>query len=92
MALYKEIRQEDGVITNYHRILYIHNTINKQSSIAVLSYVDSAARMSEQQKNITITPYQKGIVYERDYDETMTPEKAYEFLKTLPVFVGAEDV
>lgn len=91
MALYKEIKQEDGVVTNYHRILYIHNTINRQSSVAVLSYVDSIARTSEQE-NAATKPYQKAITYETDYDESMTPEKAYVFLKTLQVFEGAEDV
>lgn len=91
MALYKEIRQDDGVTTKYHRILYIHNTLNKQSSIAVLSYVDNESRISEQ-GNITTKPYQKAVTFETDYDETMTPGKAYEYLKTLPVFEGAENI
>ena len=91
MALYKEIRQDDGVTTKYHRILYVHNTINKQSSIAVLSYVDNIARADEQE-SIIAQPYQKAVTYETDYDETMTPSKAYEYLKTLPQFENAEDV
>lgn len=91
MALYKEIRQDDGVTTKYHRILYVHNTINKQSSIAVLSYVDNIARADEQE-SIIAQPYQKAVTYETDYDETMTPAKAYEYLKTLPQFENAEDV
>lgn len=91
MALYKPIRQEDGVVTNYHRVLYVHNTVNQQSSIAVVSYIDEQNREDEL-NSITPNPYKKAITYETDYDENMTPEKAYEFLKSLPVFEGATDV
>lgn len=37
MALFKEIKQPDGVITDYHRILFLQTTVNQQNSIAVLS-------------------------------------------------------
>lgn len=91
MALYNPIRQEDGVTTSYNRILYIHNHINSHCSIAVVSYVDESARTNEQ-TNVIAQPYKKGITYETAYDETMTPAKAYEFLKTLPEFEGATDI
>lgn len=88
MALFKIIRQDDGVTTNYHRILYIKQTVNKQNSIAVVSYVDLDSRESDS----TDKPaYKKAITYETEYDETMTVETAYDYLKTLPVFEGAED-
>lgn len=90
MALQKAIRQEDGVTTSYHRISYIHNTINRQSSIAVLSYVDKEAREDEIKNNLQ--PYRQSKTYETTYDEGMTPEKAYEYLKTLPEFEGAVDI
>lgn len=91
MALYKEIRQGDGVTTNYHRILFLTQTVNRQNSIAVLSYVDDQARDDE--KNSTLTqPYQKSITYETAYDPNMTIESAYEYLKTLPQFEGAIDI
>lgn len=91
MALYKEIKQSDGVTTKYHRILYIMTTINRQNSIAVLSYVDDESRTSEKE-NVMTQPYQKSITYETDYDPNMTIETAYEWLKTLPPFEGAENV
>lgn len=91
MALYKEIRQEDGVTTKYHRILFIQITTNRQNSIAVLSYVDDDSRSAEQ-TDILTSPYQKSITYETDYDENMTIEKAYDYLKTLPEFEGATDI
>ncbi len=90
MALYKEIKQDDGVTTSYHRILYVMTTINRQNSIAVLSYVDNESRDSEKD-NIIAQPYQKAVTYETTYDPNMTIEKAYEYLKTLPLFEGAVD-
>lgn len=91
MALLKEIRQEDGVTTSYHRILYITATVNRQNSIAVISYVDEEARESELNAILT-QPYTKSITYETAYDDTMTVEDAYEWLKTLPEFEGSENV
>lgn len=52
MALFKEIKQPDGVITDYHRILFLQTTVNQQNSIAVLSYVSSEVRDGERK----ITP------------------------------------
>ncbi len=90
MALYKEIRQNDGVRTAYHRIMFLQQTVNKQNSIAVLSYTDEEARKFEQ--DVDYRPYRKSVTYEVDYDPTMTIEDAYAYLKTLDVFAGAEDV
>lgn len=91
MALCKEIRQDDGVVTNYHRILFIQTTTNRHNSIAVLSYVDDKSRESEKEATMT-QPYRKSVTYEIDYDDSMTIKKAYEYLKTLPEFEGAEDI
>lgn len=90
MALYKEIRQIDGVRTSYHRIMFLQQTVNKQNSIAVLSYTDEEARRFEQDGEYR--PYRQSVTYEVDYDPTMTIEKAYEYLKTLDEFSGAEDI
>lgn len=91
MAIYKPIRQEDGVTTSYHRILYLMQTVNRQNSIAVLSYVDDESRSAEMDCTI-VQPYQKSTTYEVPYDESMTIEDAYAYLKTLPQFEGAEDI
>ena len=91
MALYKEITQSDGVVTNYHRILFIQTVTNSHNSIAVLSYVNDVSRQNE--KDATLSqPYQKSITYATDYDPEMTIEKAYTYLKTLPQFEGAGDI
>lgn len=91
MALRKDIRQRDGVTTSYHRILFLQQTINRQNSIAVLSYVDEEAREAEMNDTIE-QPYKVSITYEIPYNEDMTVEKAYDYLKTLPEFEGADDV
>ena len=91
MALYKEIKQSDGVITKYHRILFLTKTVNRQNSIAVLSYVDEESREGEKE-NVMAQPYQKSVTYETDYNPDMTIEDAYDWLKTLPFFEGATDV
>lgn len=89
MALQKTIVQNDGVITNYHRILYTQSSINSHNSIAVLSYINEDSRKNESAEN---HPYTAAITYEKDYEENMTIESAYEYLKTLPEFEGAVDV
>lgn len=89
MALYKEIKQPDGIITKYHRILYIQSTINSCTSIVVISYVDEDNRREQTIEN---TPYNVIVTYERLYHENMTIEEAYDYLKSLPVFKGATDV
>lgn len=91
MALYKAIKQNDGVTTNYHRILYVQITTNRQNSIAVLSYVDDTSRDAEK-GNVMSQPYQKAVTYETAYDPNMTIEAAYGYLKTLPLFEGATDI
>lgn len=89
MALKKEVRQDNGVVTNYHRILYITSMINSHVSIAVLSYIDEPGRNME---NSETEPYKVAVTYEKEYEENMTIEDAYEYLKTLPEFEGAEDI
>ena len=89
MALMKAIKRDDGVVTNYHRILFIQTTINRQNSIAVLSYVDEESRLTE---SVEVRPYKVAVTYETAYSETMTVEDAYNYLKTLPDFEGAEDI
>lgn len=89
MALKKEIRQDDGVVTSYHRILYVQSTINSHVSIAVLSYVDETSKDME---NVGKTPYKKAVTYETTEVSDMSIKKAYAYLKTLPEFEGAEDI
>lgn len=89
MALKKENRQENGVVTSYHRIMMINSVINHHISIAVLSYIDEDSRNTEDNGG---KPYKVAKTYEKSYEENMTIEEAYEYLKTLPDYEGAEDI
>lgn len=91
MALYKPVKQSDGVTTNYHRVLFVQITTNRQNSIVVLSYVDDESRSNERTDSFS-TPYKQTTTYETDYNPNMTIETAYEYLKTLPEFEGATDI
>lgn len=91
MALKKRVIQEDGVVTEYHRILYVSNTVNSHSSIAVISLVSEEIRDKQLAREIK-EPYQKIITYETTEYSDLTVEKAYEYLKTLDAFEGAEDI
>ena len=89
MALKKDIVQDNGITTSYHRILFIQSTINSHTSIAVLSYVDEQSR--EREGSAEVQPYKTAVTYETDYVENMTISDAYKYLKTLPEFSDAVD-
>ena len=91
MALKKKIIQDDGVTTEYHRILYVQSTVNSHCSIAVISLVSEENRDKQLAGEIQ-QHYQKIDTYETTEYDDLTIEKAYEYLKTLPEFEGAEDI
>ena len=83
MALSKEIRQEDGVVTRYHRILFMSQFVNSHTSIVVASYVDRESRDTLEDG---MEPYVRTVTYETDYVES-----AYAYLKCLEAFADSED-
>ena len=91
MALKKDITQDDGVVTSYHRIAFVQITTNRQNSITVFSYVNNDVREQEKEESMA-QPYCKSVTYETDYDANMTIETAYEYLKSLPEFKEAKNV
>lgn len=90
MAIMKAITQEDGVTTNYHRILYVQNIPNSHVSISVLSLVSEEIR-DEQKAGEIEHPYTCSVTFETEEVSEMTTAEAYNYLKTLPAFEGAED-
>lgn len=90
MAIMKAITQKDGVTTNYHRILYVQNMPNSHTSIAVLSLVSDEVR-EEQKAGDIEHPYTHSVTYETEEHDDLTVSEAYDYLKTLPAFEGAED-
>ena len=88
MALKKSIRQEDGVVTSYHRILFMSQFINSHTSVVVASYVD---RQSRDTLDEGAEPYVRTVTYETDYDPEMNVDSAYAYLKGLDAFAGSDD-
>lgn len=95
MALKKEIEMNNGVIMNYHRVTSLNVITNVQNIIEVSSYPSEAKRIQEQ---IALTKGESYDVFVHteivgvEYDQEMTIKSAYDYLKTLPVYQGAEDV
>ena len=83
MALKKKITQDDGVITEYHRILYVFNVVNSHSSISVASLVSDLIRDREKSGDIS-EPYQKVVTNETTDKWDMTVEEALTFFENVP--------
>ena len=91
MALLKDVTQDDGVTTSYHRIQSVIINTNSHNSIIIVSYIDNDIREKEKE-GLILVPYQKAITYETKYDPDMSVEVAYDYLKTLNEFADAEDI
>lgn len=94
MGLYKEIEQGNGVITKYHRIVSMNIITNVQNVIEVASYTSQAKREEE------ATALELGEACDvfistnfmaAPYEQSMTVDSAYEWLKEQPMFESAED-
>lgn len=102
MALKKTVSAKNGIVTEYHRIAMISVEVNQQNTILLYSYLSEDGRQIEKDyaegkykdidSGLISFPYYDEQYLHPDYDGTMTIEKAYEWLKTLPEFEGAEDV
>lgn len=72
-------------------ILYVSNTVNSHCSISVISLISEKIRKKQLAGEIQ-QPYQKIVTYETEKFSDLSIKEAYEYLKTLPEFEGAEDV
>lgn len=88
MALSKTIRI-GGVPLKYHRIRVLMVDVNNFNTIEVMSYLDADERHRED--DVDDPPYRVQWSVETAYDEGMSVKTAYEYLKTLPEFEGAEE-
>lgn len=88
MALIKEIKQADGVTTNYHVVSYIAQNMGASTIIGVASYIDEAG--AREAMAGSVIPYRKADMHQLPYDEGMTKARAYEYLLTLAKFEGSE--
>lgn len=95
MALKKDIEQYNGVILSYHRITDIQNIVNDKTIINICSYINHKQREKEQEQ-IRNNQYINNIYkvasnVELEYNDTLTVEEAYKFLKTIDKYRNAED-
>lgn len=89
MAIKKKIVLENGITTNYHRIVSFNKIINKSIIIEIASYIDEEKRKGEEDSNNTFinTTY-----LQIPYDENMTISDAYDYIKALDNFKNSKDI
>lgn len=101
MALKKEIELNNGIITNYHRIVSLNKITNKSNVVEIASYTSKIKREEEKQalkegeiskEAIPIDVYVNTSYINKAYSENETIQEVYDFLKTLEQFKDAEDV
>lgn len=97
MALKKEITMGNGITVGYHRVVSVHDVVGVQTTIEVGSYTSEKYRELEK-KSLdnpgfeTDGPYIATSWFPIPYVDGMTASAAYDYIKTLPEFSGAEDV
>lgn len=102
MAIKISKTEDNGIVTEYHRVALLSIDVNNQNTILVHSYLSDAARQIEKDYAAGLYadmdigmmrfPYVASEYLNLPYDGEMNVTKAYEYLKTLPQFAGAEDV
>lgn len=99
MALKKKVTAKNGVPLEYHRVTLVTIDVNNRITVLTHSYLSEEARQIEKDYAAGLIegtdvqfPYVDYEYRPREYEDGMTVEKAYEWLKTLPEFADAEDV
>ena len=102
MAIKIKVTADNGIVTEYHRIALLSIDVNNQNSMLVHSYLGETGRQIEKdyaaglydnvEAGLMKFPYVEPRYIYFAYDGDMTIEAAYEYLKTLPEYQGAEDV
>ena len=98
MALKKEIELENGITTNYHRIVSINKITNNCNIIEVASYTSEKQREKEKKyysstdENKSMNIFIETSFIQKEYSENETIEECYEYLKNSEQFKDAEDV
>lgn len=102
MAIKKTVTAANGIATEYHRIAMIKIDTNQQNTLLIHSYLSEAGRQIEKdyaagmydnlEEGMMTWPYVSAQYIHCEYDGEMTIVKAYQYLKTLPQFEGAEDI
>lgn len=94
MALIKNVTLNSGIVTKYHRIVSINHIINKTTIIEVASYISEDKRLEEisaLEKGESMNIFINSKYYNTEYNPNLTPESAYELIKTFPEFKSAKN-
>lgn len=100
MGLIKQIELENGVTTNYHRIVSINNIINEKTIIEVASYTSKTKREEEQSamenskksgEAIPVDIFINTNYITKEYGGKTSVEDCYNYLKTTEKFKDAKD-
>lgn len=84
-----------GVPLNYHRIASVNIVTNQCNLIEVQSYVSKAKRNEEKEaleNHARMDVFIHANTYSAPYDQTMTVDSAYAYIKALDDFENAVDV
>ena len=101
MALQKAIELDNGIITNYHRIVSINKITNVSNIIEVASYINADKRAEEKEalaegqrtgEAVPMNVFINTNYISKDYNETETIEDAYAYLKENEGYAEAADV
>lgn len=98
MAIKKKFKAQNGIGLEYHRIALVKIEVNNQITILRHSYLNEEARQYEKDyangkiKGAPAFPYVDAEYMRIDYEDGMTVQKAYGWLKKQPGFENAEDV
>lgn len=92
MAIKKNIELDNGITLTYHRIVRIQSIINYDSMIELQSYMSQQNRLREKGNPSNVDIYTEASYYNIPYDPELNVTKAYEYIKSLPEFEGAEDI
>lgn len=88
MALLKEIELASGVQANYHNVTIIKNAPSKIVQYQICSYVSKAAR---EDNRPLVYQWDMSVLPNSSYTGS-AEQDVYKYLKTLPMFEGAEDI
>lgn len=101
MALKKDVELDNGIVTNYHRIVSLDFITNEQTIIEIASYINESKREEEidalEQARKNDADYPQTNIFidttyiNKEYDENDSIKSCYEYLKTLDKFKNAED-
>ena len=95
MALGKSIELSNGVMVKYHRVTSLNIITNIHNVVEISSYTSEEKRQEElraQENEESTNIYIHTTIMSVPYDQEATVESTYEYLKTLPIFDGSEDV